>query len=76
MVWVTWLLEEMIGTQAETTWIMIDNLSATALSKNPVLHGRSKHIRMKYNFIRECVDRGAVVRESVGTIDLLTEILI
>jgi hypothetical protein len=65
----------MMGTQAKTPQIMMDNLSAIALSKNPVLHGRSKHIRMKYYFIRECVDRGEVVRESVGITDQLTNIL-
>jgi hypothetical protein len=74
-VWLARLLVEMMGTQAKTPQIMMDNLSAIALSKNPVLHGRSKHIRMKYYFIRECVDRGEVVRESVGITDQLTNIL-
>jgi hypothetical protein len=50
-------------------------MSAIALSKNPVLHGRSKHIKTKYNFIRECVENGEVVLESVGTTDQLADIL-
>lgn len=36
---------------------MVDNKSAIALMKNPVFHGRSKHINTKYHFIRECVER-------------------
>jgi hypothetical protein len=69
------LLEEMMGTQADTPRIMMDNMSAIALSKNPVLHGRSKHIKTKYHFIRECVNNGEVVLELVGTADQLTDIL-
>jgi hypothetical protein len=69
------LLEEMMGTRADTPRIMMDNMSAIALSKNPVLHDRSKHIKTKYHFIRECVDNGEVVLESVGTADQVADIL-
>jgi hypothetical protein len=69
------LLEEMMWTRADTPRIMMANMSAIALSKNPGLHGRSKHIKTKYHFIRECVDNGEVVLESVGTADQLTNIL-
>jgi hypothetical protein len=66
-VWLARLLEEMMWTRADTPRIMMDNMSAIALSKNSILHGRSKHIKTKYHFIRECVDNGEVVLESVGT---------
>jgi hypothetical protein len=45
------------------------------LSKNPVLHARSKHIKMRYHFIRECVDRGEIGLEFVGTNDQIADIL-
>lgn len=38
--------------------LCIDNRSAIDLAKNPTFHGRSKHIDMRYDFIRECVERG------------------
>jgi hypothetical protein len=69
------LLEEIMGTQAVTPQIMMDNMSAIALGKNPVLHGRSKNIKTKYHFNRECVDRGEVELELVGTVDQLADIL-
>jgi hypothetical protein len=47
----------------------MDNRSVIAPSKNHVLHVRSKHIKTKYYFIRECVDRGEVALESFGTAD-------
>jgi hypothetical protein len=69
------LLEEMMETRADTPRIMMDNMSAIALSKNPILHDRSKHIKTKYHFIREYVDNGEVVLESVGTVNQLADIL-
>jgi hypothetical protein len=39
---------------------MVDNKSSLALAKNPVFHDRSKHIRVKYHFIRDCLEEGSV----------------
>ena len=39
----------------EGTVIRIDNKSAIELAKNPVNHGRSKHIDVRFHFIREQV---------------------
>ena len=36
--------------------LKMDNMSAIALSKNPILHDRSKHINTKYHYIGECVE--------------------
>ncbi|GAA0185491.1 transmembrane signal receptor [Lithospermum erythrorhizon] len=46
---------EYIVKQDEPTTIYCDNKSSIALSKNPVFHGRSKHIDIKYHKIRELV---------------------
>ena len=37
---------------------MVDNQPAITLAKNPVLHDRSKHIDVKFHFLRDCVDGG------------------
>ena len=37
-----------------------DNQSAIAMSKNPQFHGRSKHIDIKYHFVRDQVQKKAV----------------
>jgi hypothetical protein len=36
----------------------VDNKSALALAKNPVVHERSKHIRINYQFIRSYLKKG------------------
>ena len=53
----------------------IDSESTIALSKNPVFHDRSKHIDVRYHFIRECVEDGRVKTESIGIADQLADIL-
>jgi len=35
--------------------------------KNPIFHGRSKHIDIKYHFIRECIEGGQIMVKRVGT---------
>nr|GEV55419.1 hypothetical protein [Tanacetum cinerariifolium] len=51
------LLSKLTHSEEEKVTIRVDNKSAIALMKNPVFHGRSKHIDTKYHFIRECVER-------------------
>nr|GEZ33437.1 ribonuclease H-like domain, reverse transcriptase, RNA-dependent DNA polymerase [Tanacetum cinerariifolium] len=51
------LLSRLTHSDEEKITILVDNKSAITLMKNPVFHGRSKHIDPKYHFIRECVER-------------------
>ncbi|GKE36893.1 uncharacterized mitochondrial protein-like protein, partial [Tanacetum coccineum] len=43
-IWLRELLAEVTGLERQKVIIRVDNKSAIALSKNPVFHGRSKHI--------------------------------
>ena len=77
--WLQELLEEIMNRGAQKAVIRIDNKSAIALSKNPVFHGRSKHIHTRFHFIRECVEDGLVdvefVAGRVQKADILTKAL-
>nr|GFA11982.1 ribonuclease H-like domain, reverse transcriptase, RNA-dependent DNA polymerase [Tanacetum cinerariifolium] len=55
--WLKRLLSRLTHLEEEKITIMVDNKSAIQLMKNPVFHGRSKHIDTKYHFIRECIER-------------------
>ena len=44
-----------------------DNTGAIALSKNPVTHKRSKHIEIRYHFVREKVRSGEIVLRKIDT---------
>jgi hypothetical protein len=39
---------------------MCDNTSAIMISKNPVLHVRTKHTDIRHHFIRDHVERGDI----------------
>eukprot|EP00873_Tetraselmis_striata_P006837 jgi/Tetstr1/427101/TSEL_017304.t1 len=54
------LLRELCCAQSEATVIFEDNQSCIALTRNPMTHGRSKHIAIKYHFTREKVLSGEV----------------
>ena len=45
--------------------IRVDNKSVIELAKNPVNHERSKHIDVRFHFIREQVKEGNVELEHV-----------
>jgi len=55
--------------------IHYDNQSCIRLSKNPFFHNRSKPVDIKYNFIRDCVQRGTVQLRYVPTDQQVPDIL-
>ncbi|GJU22204.1 ribonuclease H-like domain, reverse transcriptase, RNA-dependent DNA polymerase [Tanacetum coccineum] len=77
--WLKRLLSRLTHSDEEKITILVDNKSAIALMKNPVFHGRSKHIDTKYHFIRECVERDDIQVEFVSgdyqKADILTKAL-
>ncbi|KAG7579312.1 Reverse transcriptase RNA-dependent DNA polymerase [Arabidopsis thaliana x Arabidopsis arenosa] len=64
-IWLKELMSEILSIKGEKVLLRIDNKSAIALTKNPVFHGRSKHIHRRYHFIRECVENEQVEVEHV-----------
>ena len=78
-IWLQELLAEITEKPCERVVVRIDNKSAIALTKNPVFHGRSKHIHKRYHFVRECIDNDQMEVEHVaGTLqkaDILTKAL-
>ena len=55
---------------------MVDNQPAIALAKNPVVHDRSKHIDVKFHFVRDCVDEWQIIIEFIETGRQLVDVLI
>ncbi|KAJ3686570.1 hypothetical protein LUZ61_015734 [Rhynchospora tenuis] len=54
--------------------ILCDNTSAILISKNPVLHSRTKHIEIRHHFIRDHVEKGDVELIHVDTKDQIADI--
>lgn len=59
--------------------IYCDNTSAINISKNPILHARTKQIELKYHFLRERVQEKKVRLEHVLSkeqlVDIFTKLL-
>ncbi|XP_050908371.1 secreted RxLR effector protein 161-like [Lathyrus oleraceus] len=55
VVWLLNLLQDLKIKVSKPLKLMVDNKSAINLAKNPVLHGRSKHIETKYHILRNHV---------------------
>ncbi|GJW14611.1 hypothetical protein Tco_0018744 [Tanacetum coccineum] len=55
--------------------IMCDNKGAIDLSKNPVQHSRTKHIKIRHHFLRDNVQKGHISIEKVPSVDNITDIL-
>jgi len=47
--------------------IFYDNTSAISISKNHVMHSKTKHVPIKYHFVREQLAKKNVKPEYVGT---------
>ncbi|WMV28863.1 hypothetical protein MTR67_022248 [Solanum verrucosum] len=63
LIWVQQLISELRAPLTAPPIVLCDNLSAQFLSRNPVIHQRSKHICLDYQFIREIgEDQSLVVR--------------
>lgn len=59
----------------ESIILNVDNQSAIKLINNPVFHRRSKHIDIKYNFVRENVAKNVVVIKYVESSNQLADFL-
>ncbi|KAI3423627.1 Exocyst subunit Exo70 family protein [Psidium guajava] len=59
-IWLRKILGQLHFEHHEATIIFCNNNSAIKLSKNPVLHGRSKHIDVKYHFSRDLTKDGVI----------------
>lgn len=53
--------------EREAVTILSDSQSAIALAENPIISNKSKHIKIKYHYIREKVDDGSIVLSYVPT---------
>lgn len=55
--------------------IFCDNSSTIKLAKNPVMHGRSKHIDVRFHFLRDLVNNEVVELIHCGSKDQLADIM-
>ena len=64
LLWMKKLLND-YGISQDTMVVYCDNSSAIDISKNPIQHSKSKHIEIRYHFIRDLVERKIVCLECI-----------
>ena len=74
---VLWMKQTLLdlGLSYDHVPIMCDNTSAINLSKNPVLHSRTKHIEIRHHFLRDHVQKGDITLEFISTNNQIADIL-
>jgi hypothetical protein len=74
---VLWMIQTLLDLEVKYTApipIHCDNTSAISVSKNPVLHSKTKHIPIKYRFLREKVTNQIVQVLYIPTTEQIADI--
>lgn len=75
LVWLKRLFGEIMPNKSEDqTSFYMDNMSAIRLVKNPEFHKRTKHIDVRYHFIREKFNEGLFDLQHVSTNEMIADI--
>lgn len=74
-VWLRRIMKFLKEEQTVSTSIMCDNSSTIKLSRNPVLHGRCKHIDVRFHYLRELVKQGEIDLEYCRTEMQISDIM-
>ena len=73
--WLRSLISEVFGDNLDSTTLFSDNQSAIALSKDHQYHARTKHIDIRYHFIRWVIENGSIRLIYCPTDDMLADTL-
>ncbi|PKA45938.1 Retrovirus-related Pol polyprotein from transposon TNT 1-94 [Apostasia shenzhenica] len=66
-IWMRRVLEDLQQHQSCATEIFCDNKATISMTKNPVFHGRTKHIELRHHFIRDAVAKGVIELKYIST---------
>ena len=68
------LLNE-LGITVQTIKLKCDNQGAQKLARNPTYHNRTKHIDIRFHFIREAIEKKEVDLEYIFTEEMPADIM-
>lgn len=74
-IWLQQLASDLLNQSIRETTILEDNQSTICLTKNPQVHGRTKHIDIKYHFIRDMVEAGRIKLTYCASEDMVADML-
>ena len=68
------MLNEILNLEQTKFTLFCDNQSAISLAKNPVKHSRSKHIDIRFHFIRNEIENNSLAILYVPTDDNVSDV--
>ena len=74
-IWLQHLVGDLGNKPVNPMVLYEDNQSAKCMAKNPQFHGRTKHISIKYHYIREQMEWGAVALKYYPSNDMIADML-
>jgi hypothetical protein len=74
-VWLRKVLAGLFGQMLDPTVIHCDNQSCVKLLENPISHDSTKHVEIKYHYIRDIVQRKVVRVEYLPTDEQIVDVL-
>jgi len=66
IMWIKRIMEE-LGHKQQQIVVYCDSQSALHILKNLAFHSRTKHIGIRYHFVREVVEKGSVDMHKIHT---------
>jgi hypothetical protein len=73
LLWISYTMSD-FGEVYTHVPLQCDSTSAISFAKNPVLHSKTKHIDVRYHFLRDNVEKGKIALIHVPTHDQLADI--
>jgi hypothetical protein len=73
--WITYTMSD-FGEEYTHVPLQCDNTRAISVAKNLVRHSKTKHIEVRYHFLRDNIEKGKIALIHVPTHDQLTDIFI
>ncbi|RDX85720.1 hypothetical protein CR513_33050, partial [Mucuna pruriens] len=73
-IWIKKVMEE-LGHKQQQIVVYCDSQSALHIARNPAFHSRTKHIAIRYHFVREVVEEGSVDMQKIHTDENLADVM-
>jgi hypothetical protein len=73
LLWITYTMSDFCEEYTHVP-LECDSTSVISVAKNPVLHSKTKHIEVRYHFLRDNVEKGKITLIHVPTHDQLADI--
>ena len=74
-IWLQQLMSDLLNKRVQETTILEDNQSTICLAKNQQVHGKTKHVDIKYHFIRDLVEAERIKLTYCASKDMVADML-